>query len=135
MYLFFFNTLEWNLYYYTRVQGSNKYLVKRVSMLRYTRGCVAAKACYYKRLTLRYEGQGSDRDQIPQQSQQKILYAVVYIKRMVEKIINLIKKFSIYFIQFFIFIQKFSARTNEGVKHTTWEVWSQGGNPNHQTAH
>ena len=22
-------------------------------------------------------------------------------------------------------------RTNEGVKHTTWEVWSQGGNPNH----
>lgn len=25
----------------------------------------------------------------------------------------------------------FSARTNEGVKHTTWGVWSQGGNPNH----
>jgi hypothetical protein len=22
-------------------------------------------------------------------------------------------------------------RTNEGVKHTTWGVWSQGGNPNH----
>ena len=25
----------------------------------------------------------------------------------------------------------FNARTNEGVKHTTWGVWSQGGNPNH----
>lgn len=23
------------------------------------------------------------------------------------------------------------ARTNEGIKHTTWGVWSQGGNPNH----
>jgi hypothetical protein len=23
------------------------------------------------------------------------------------------------------------ARISEGVKHTTWEVWSQGGNPNH----
>jgi len=30
-----------------------------------------------------------------------------------------------------IFIQESGARTNEGVKHTTWGVWSQGGNPNH----
>jgi hypothetical protein len=58
----FFYTLEWDLYYYTRVKGSNKYIEKRDLILRNSRGCEAAKACYYGRLTLRYEGKGSDRD-------------------------------------------------------------------------
>jgi len=25
----------------------------------------------------------------------------------------------------------FHTGMNEGIKHTTWGVWSQGGNPNH----
>ena len=58
----FFYTLEWNLYYYTRVKGSNKSFKKRVLILGNLRNYEAAKACYYRRLTLRYEGKGSDRD-------------------------------------------------------------------------
>jgi len=28
-------------------------------------------------------------------------------------------------------ISRAIAQRNEGAKHTTWGVWSQGGNPNH----
>lgn len=41
---------------------STNYLEGSVTIPEFSRGCEAAKACYYIKLTLRYEGKGIDRD-------------------------------------------------------------------------
>jgi hypothetical protein len=41
---------------------SNKYAEWSVLIRGYSEDCEVAKACYYNRLTLRYEGMGIDRD-------------------------------------------------------------------------
>jgi hypothetical protein len=41
---------------------STNYLEGSVTIPEFSRGCEAAKACYYIKLTLRYEGMGIDRD-------------------------------------------------------------------------
>jgi len=62
---------------------------------------------------------------------QKTMYAVVVHKIIGRETIFLIMLVTTNMMRIGSSYKYFSARTNEGIKHTTWGVWSQGGNPNH----